>query len=171
MVDVRQAVIADAEGIARVHVRSWQAGYRGLMDQSVLDALSVTDRAARWEGILRDPDPVTIGTIVAESEAGIVGWVTIGAGRDVGADAEGEVYGIYSDPASWSRGVGHALITAAEEALVAAGHRSGFLWVLEGNERADVFYARHGWTADGATKVDERPGLTLRERRLVKHLG
>lgn len=168
---VRPAVVSDARGIARVHVRSWQAGYRGLMDQKVLDALLVPERAARWETMLRDPAPSAIGTIVAEVETGIVGWVTVGAGRDEGADAEGEVYGIYADPDSWSRGVGHALIGAAEAALVAAGHRTGFLWVLDGNERGDAFYTRHGWAADGAGKIDERPDMTLREHRLVKRLG
>lgn len=171
MVSVRSATPADAVGIARVHVLSWQAGYRGLMDQGILDALSVDDRAARWDGILSEPHPLTIDTLVAESEDEIVGWVSFGAGRDEGAEAEGEVYGIYSDPGSWSRGVGHALLTAAEGALRAAGHRTAFLWVLDGNERADSFYLRHGWDVDGEAKIDERPGMTLREHRRIKRLG
>ena len=167
---VRPAVLSDARGIAEVHVRSWQAAYRGLMPQDVLDALSIDDRADRWRSIIADPHPLTIGTLVAESDERIIGWVSFGAGRDEGTDAEGEVYGIYSDPGFWSRGVGHALIVAAEAALIAAGNRTGFLWVLDGNERADGFYERHGWAADGSTKLDERPGMTLRENRRVRRL-
>lgn len=168
---LRPAELGDAVGIAEVHVRSWQGAYRGLMPQDVLDGLSIEDRAARWEGILTDPYPLTLGTLVAEVEGVIAGWASFGAGRDAGTDALGEVYGIYADPASWSRGIGLALITASEAALVTAGYDDAFLWVLDGNERADRFYERRGWLADGATKIDERPDLTLREHRRVKRLA
>ncbi|MGP6170330.1 GNAT family N-acetyltransferase [Microbacterium sp. A196] len=167
---IRPAALADARGIAAVHVRSWQSAYRGLMPQHVLNALVVEDRAERWRGILTDPHPLTLGTLVAESDGEILGWVSFGAGRDEGADADGEVYGIYSDPRSWSAGVGHALLAAAERALIEAGYRTAFLWVLDGNERADSFYERQGWTTDGATKIEERPELTLREHRRIKPL-
>lgn len=140
------------------------------MDQGILDAMSIDDRAARWVSILQEPHPLTIDTLVAEIEDEVLGWVSFGAGRDEGADADGEVYGIYSDPGVWSRGTGYALLNAAEATLVAAGHQAAFLWVLDGNERADRFYARNGWDEDGATKVDERPDMTLREHRRVKHL-
>lgn len=167
---IRGAVPDDAHGIAEVHVRSWQSAYHGLMPQQVLDALDVDDRAERWRGILTTPHPRTLGTFVAEHAGAIVGWVSFGAGRDEGADADGEVYGIYSDPGSWSTGIGYALLVAAEETLIEAGYRTAFLWVLDGNERADSFYARQGWTADGATKIEERPDLTLREHRRIKPL-
>ena len=168
---VRAAVTADATGIARVHVASWQAAYRGLMPQDVLDGLSIADRAERWVGIIDDPHPLTLATLVAADGDEIVGWVSFGAGRDEGTDAAGEIYGLYAHPASWSRGVGHALMGAAETALREAGHHEAFLWVLDGNDRADAFYARHGWQLDGGTKIDERPDLTLREHRRAKRLG
>lgn len=38
-------------------------------------------------------------------------------------------------------------------------------------ERAVGFYVRNGWMANDALKVDERPGLVLRERRHVKRLA
>jgi ribosomal protein S18 acetylase RimI-like enzyme len=37
------------------------------------------------------------------------------------------------------------------------------LWVLYTNDRARGFYKAMGWTADGASKVDARPGLKLHE--------
>jgi len=40
-VSVRPAAIGDAEAIAAIHVRSWQVGYRGVVAESVLAALSV----------------------------------------------------------------------------------------------------------------------------------
>jgi len=51
-VAVRTAVVADAPFIARVHVRSWQVGYRGIMPDEVLDAISLEQREERWRQIL-----------------------------------------------------------------------------------------------------------------------
>lgn len=182
---VRDAGFADADAVARIHVRSWQTAYRGLIDQPFLDALSIPDRAERWRGIFVDPHPLTLGTLVAERDSTIVGWTSFGASRDAdlagltepcGRPEEapapgGEIYGIYADPAAWSVGVGHALLTAAERRMSDAGHTRAHLWVLDGNDRADTFYARHGWAADGATKLEERPGLILAEHRRVKILS
>ncbi|WP_334153188.1 GNAT family N-acetyltransferase [Microbacterium sp.] len=168
---VRDATIADAEAVAGIHVRSWQAAYRGLIDQAFLDALSVTERAERWRGIFSDPHPLTLGTLVALRDETIVGWVSFGASRDDEENTtDGEIYGIYADPTSWSAGVGTALLTSAEGRMADAGHTRAHLWVLDGNDRADTFYARHGWAADGKTKIEERPDLILAEHRRVKHL-
>jgi GNAT superfamily N-acetyltransferase len=169
---VRDATIADAEAVAGIHVRSWQAAYRGLIDQAFLDALSITDRTERWRGIFNDPHPLTLGTLVALHDETPVGWVSFGASRDEAetVNSNGEIYGIYADPTSWSTGVGTALLTAAERRITEAGHTRAHLWVLDGNDRADTFYARHGWATDGTTKVEERPDLILAEHRRVKLL-
>ena len=42
---LRPAEPQDAMGVARVHVRSWQAGYRGLLPDAYLDGLRAEDRA------------------------------------------------------------------------------------------------------------------------------
>jgi hypothetical protein len=55
-VRIRPAVLADAPRIAEVHVRSWQAGYRGLLPQHLLDGLDPVARLARWEAILQHSD-------------------------------------------------------------------------------------------------------------------
>ncbi len=80
------------------------------------------------------------------------------------------MYGIYADPSAWSTGAGRALLVAAEQRITEAGHDRAYLWVLDGNERADAFYARHCWLEDGAIKIEERPQFTLREHRRVKTL-
>jgi hypothetical protein len=38
---VRPATPDDADAIASVHVRSWQAAYRGIVPDAMLDALSI----------------------------------------------------------------------------------------------------------------------------------
>ncbi|WP_341977565.1 GNAT family N-acetyltransferase [Microbacterium sp. LTA6] len=167
---IREALIDDADDVAGVHVRSWQAAYLGLIDQKVLDELSVADRADRWRSIIAEPLPTTLALLVAERDGEVVGWTSFGSGRDQDGAADGEVYGIYADPAAWSTGIGHALLAAAEERIAGAGHTRAYLWVLDGNVRADAFYEAHGWVADGATKVEERPDVALAEHRRVKEL-
>ena len=169
--EIRSARTEDADDIAGVHVRSWQVAYRGLIDQAVLDGLSIDERAVGWRRTLAEPLPTSLGTVVALRDDRIVGWASLGSGRDPDGLADGEVYGIYADPAAWSTGAGHALLEAAEQRIAEAGHNRAYLWVLDGNERADSFYARHGWLEDGAIKIEERPQLTLREHRRVKLLG
>ncbi|KQR37529.1 GNAT family N-acetyltransferase [Microbacterium sp. Leaf159] len=168
---IRDGVIDDADQIAGVHVRSWQAAYRGLIDQEALDGLSISDRAEGWRRIFVNPLPTSLGILVAERDGEIVGWASFGSGREEEGAGDGEVYGIYADPAEWSTGVGRALLDAAEQRILSAGHMRAYLWVLDGNERADAFYARRDWEADGASKVEERPGLSLREHRRVKRLA
>ena len=49
MADVRPATRADADDIAKVHVESWRVGYRGIVDDEVLDSEEfATNRHAWW---------------------------------------------------------------------------------------------------------------------------
>ncbi|HTN56363.1 MAG TPA: GNAT family N-acetyltransferase [Microbacterium sp.] len=166
---IRSATVADAHGLAVVHVRSWQEAYRGLMPQRVLDGLSIAEREANWARIMAETRRGS-QTLVVEHEGAIVGWAGFGDARDADAVGTAELWGIYAHPDAWSTGVGHLLIESVEQALRADGHELAYLWVLEGNERAVAFYERHGWSADGGVKVDRRPGMVLHERRHVKRL-
>ena len=86
MVRVRPATVADAPAMGRVHVRAWQAAYRGHMPDDYLDGLRPEDREAHWEGALaRDDLPGTI--LVAERAGEVIGfaetvlWVLPGNAR------------------------------------------------------------------------------------------
>lgn len=167
--EIRTATIDDAHGVAIVHVASWQTAYRGLMPDEVLDGLSVERRESGWRRIISDPN-ATGRTIVAVRDGEIVGWASFGPGRDDGALGQGELWGLYAHPNAFSMGVGHALLSAVESALREDGFSSAYLWVLDGNERAATFYEHHGWTEDGAVKLDEREDTTLVEQRRTKTL-
>lgn len=168
-VRIRPADLSDASRIATIHVLSWRAAYRGLLPQPVLDGLSIEQGADRWTRTLRASDQ-DHRVLVAERGGKVVGWASFGPGRDAGHEHEGELQAIYIDPETFSTGVGHALITAAEDHLARSGFRVAYLWVLGGNDRAARFYERHGWIEDGGIKRDERPRMSLRELRRVKRL-
>jgi ribosomal protein S18 acetylase RimI-like enzyme len=163
---VREAVIDDALGIARVHVAGWQSGYAGLLPQGYLDGLSVEERAQRRAAALREPDPRTLANVVAIRDDDVAGFAMVGRSRDDDAGKDvGELFAIYTDPRHWGTGVGHALHEEAMQALRVAGLTSATLWVLHGNDRATAFYRRHGWVADGTTKTDWRDEVRLDEER------
>lgn len=165
---VREATIDDAAGIARVRIETWRAAYAGLVPQAMLDRMDVQRETERrtelWHEAHAHPH---VHELVAVADGEVVGWAAIGPAREEVDGATGELYAIYALSERWSRGVGHALLMEAERRLRADGHARVYLWVLEGNERAQRFYEQHGWMPDGGVKVDGE----LSERRHVRDLG
>jgi len=169
---IRPATAADAEAVAIVQVRSWQAAYRGLMPQDFLDGLDVDRRRRGWERIITEADWPSRGTFVAETGDGVVGFATFSAAPAEDADPApvGQLNAIYLLPAAWSTGLGRQLITRTVAALVEAGYREARLWVLDTNDRARRFYAAAGWQPDGVSRVDTDFGIPLQEVRYHRPL-
>ena len=80
------------------------------------------------------------------------------------------VAAIYLSSDSWGKGFGRELMNAALAHLAGAGYSHVTLWVLDTNARARAFYAKAGFTADGAVKVDDRGSFQLREVRYRRPL-
>ncbi|GAA4980995.1 GNAT family N-acetyltransferase [Kineococcus glutinatus] len=155
---VRPAVEGDARAIAEVHVAGWRGGYRGLVDDAVLDALSVEDRAAGWARGLAGGSRV----LLAGTGGRVEGFACFGAARDEDLPAgTGEVHALYVLPAAWGRGTGGALLDAAVAELLTGGAPGVVLWALEGNARARRFYERRGWRTDGVRRVERFDGQEL----------
>jgi RimJ/RimL family protein N-acetyltransferase len=156
---IRPATPDDAEAVARVHVRTWQAAYGHVFPADRLASLSTQGRVEQFR---RHPP------IVAQADRSIVGFVSVGASRD--EDAEGELYAIYVDPVHWGTGVGRELIAAGEARLRDLGHHDVVLWVLEDNPRARRFYEAAGWRLDGGRRPIEFLGVEVPEVRYRKQL-
>ena len=146
---LRQAMVRDADAIAEVHVASWRWAYAGLLPASVLDALSVEDRAAAWLPVLADaPGAVTVAV---EDDGTIVGFVSVGPtpDEDDPPPGTGALFALYLHPDAVGTGVGKKLLEHGEAQLRDEGFTRATLWVLETNERARRCYERHGWAWDG----------------------
>jgi ribosomal protein S18 acetylase RimI-like enzyme len=175
---VRPAVAGDADAIAAVHVRGWQAGYAGIMPADTLAALDVDERAGRWRGRLAG-GPGEFATSVAVDDPGaVVGFSTIGPYRNGQRPDDldprfGELIAIYVDPDRWGTGAGAALMTAALADLAGRGWTEIRLWVLADNARARRFYERFGLAPDGeramfrVDRPDGAPSVQLPELRYV----
>jgi ribosomal protein S18 acetylase RimI-like enzyme len=164
-VTCRPMVAGDFEAVCELHVRAWQAAYRGIVPQDFLDAMDPAERARRTRG------GDLAGQHVAEAGGEIVGWLALGPYRfeDDGPDAPGpgfgEVMAIYARPDAVGTGVGRALMAYGLAELDRAGLRPVLLWVLADNARARRFYEKAGFHADGATHDYEIGGATLPEVR------
>lgn len=169
---VRRAVVEDAPDIATVHVRSWQAAYRGLLPQDYLDQLDPASRLQQWHNATLRADWPRSGVLVAVLDDGIRGFVAFGPTRDADEDRQqvGHVFAIYLHPAAWGKGLGRSLMSGALTNLAAAGYTQATLWVLESNTRARQFYAKGGWVEDGAVTQDDSYGVPVSELRCRRPL-
>jgi ribosomal protein S18 acetylase RimI-like enzyme len=150
---MRDARPEDAFEIAGVHVRAWQAAYRGLLPGEYLDGLRAEDRMTHYN--FDDGRPGHPTTIVAVADATIWGFATTGPALDHEAAGTGQIYAFYVDPQMWGRGAGRSLMAEAQARLRRQGFGAALLWVLAGNKRAENFYQAHGWQPDGQRREQE----------------
>src|SRR3970040_2550010 len=97
---VRIAAIADAGGIARVHIPSWQVAYEGVFSHDFLGSLDLDVRTGWWEALLLRGQRITF---VADTEAGVAGFCLIGPSDDA---RWGDVFALYRDPPHFGTGPG-----------------------------------------------------------------
>ncbi|MGH3291056.1 MAG: GNAT family N-acetyltransferase [Trebonia sp.] len=169
---IRAARVTDAPQIAAVHVRSWQAAYRGLLPQAYLDGLDPAERVGRWERSLAEAGDGRNGVLVADASGTLLGFVGYSPSRDSDADPVrvGEIDAIYLLPSAWGKGAGRRLMDAALVQLAEAQFDQVTLWVLDSNARARRFYELGGWLVDGAQKIDENWGFPIAQVRYKRSL-
>ncbi len=170
---VRRATTDDAVAIAAVHVDAWRWAYRDLMPGAFLDALGdpvrVERRSERWRQDLADG---WLSTWVAEMDGSIVGFAGAASTRDEDLPPGTVELVMINVLEAWAgQGVGRALMETVEGHWHEIGADTAVLWVLTGNDRARRFYARLGWSPDGATGEYEVPGAAIPQLRLRKRLG
>lgn len=130
---IRKATLADAKGIARVHVDSWIATYRNIVPDTYLDQLSYEAREQLWTENLKAEN-----NFVAENDdREIIGFADGGKERTGKyAKLQGELYSIYILPEYQGKGIGRSLMKRVVQHLKANGQNSMLVWVLEENPRA-----------------------------------
>lgn len=164
---VRNATGDDVPRIAEIHVRSWQAAYRGILPDPLLDSLSVSEREQSWHALLSDDGDRWL-TLVAEDSGVLTGFCSVATpSRDEGVrDTTAEIGALYVDPDHWRERTGSALLMAGLKELGEKGWRDVVLWVLPENQPALTFYDRFGFVIEpGVEKREERserPVIRLR---------
>ncbi len=165
---IRAGMPSDAEAMGRLHVRAWQAAYRGVMPDEYLDGLLASERIGMWEGRLARTDLPPL--LVAVVDGNVVGFAVFGGENTAKNTAEGdarrgELYAMNLDPDQWGRGIGRALLREATASLAQLGYVEAVLWVVPENTRARSLYESEGWIADGGIATEEVLGATVTDIR------
>jgi GNAT superfamily N-acetyltransferase len=167
VIEVRDAVIDDAEAVATAHIEGWRAGYRGVVPDDYLDAEDfASSRRDRWRAWTWQQFAGSRLFVVLFHDR-VVGFAHAGpeevksAGPPTG---RGEIYGFYLHPNAWGSGGAAALMSRSEEFLRDEGYGEAVLWVLRDNPRARAFYEKEGWHHTGEDSTftpTDPPGSTL----------
>jgi ribosomal protein S18 acetylase RimI-like enzyme len=157
---IRPAQVEDVAQMARVNVRCWQESYRGLMSDAVLDDPDFLNARERfWTAALTDERYRQNRVAVAERDGKLVGIAMSGPPLDAAAPWARQLYVLYVHAADHGTGAGPALLEA-----VVDPEESAALWVADPNPRAQAFYRKHGFVADGTAQVEDG----VREIRMVR---
>ncbi|MEI6649091.1 MAG: GNAT family N-acetyltransferase [Actinomycetes bacterium] len=151
---LRPANTIDAYEIARIHVKTWQSAYLGMIPDSYLQNLDVDQRARNWVQILESSIEGN-QTIVAEIDGAIVGFIGVGPSREPTSFNLGEVHAIYVDPNNQNFGVGSNLLKEGIRILKDQEFRGAMLWVLDQNSQTRTWYESRGWKSNGKSKKDK----------------
>jgi GNAT superfamily N-acetyltransferase len=169
---VRPATAVDAEAMGGVAVRSWEATYRGMLPDAVLDEWQATVTDGWVAAFANQPPDTPWRPWVAERDGRVVGYATTTPAKDFflpPPDGAGELTNLYLDPAVIGTGVGHVLYRVAIDDLWARDFDPLVVWAFRDNVRAVAFYERMGCVVDVADHVWELGGVACPIVRLVDH--
>ena len=159
---IREMTESDCKAIGELYSAAWREGYKGLLPQELLDKITPERYEVRSHvnGFLDEGSFVAVegDRIVAHCHARAAdepkGW--------------GEIHTLYTHPDCWRRGYGAAVLKRAEQWLTEQGFNNVYLYVLEGNERAERFYKAQGYLPDPDTLCCDLGGVIVTDNRFVK---
>lgn len=150
---IRAARIDDAAGIAKVQVESWKTTYRGIVSDSYLSSLSVSQREDRWQQILQNLGQHQVIYTAENLQGEVVGFAIGGPSRSQEYSYEGELYAIYLLEEYQGQGAGRSLFHAIVEFLRENGCGSMIIWALRDNP-AGRFYEAMGGRPVGQKSIE-----------------
>jgi RimJ/RimL family protein N-acetyltransferase len=170
---VRAATVLDVQRIAEIHVAAWRAAYAGHMPAEFLANLSVERRRLMWTKMLAEPNPGMV-SVSLDDTGQPAGFCLYGPSRDEDARGKniGELQALNVLPSTWRNGHGGALCRAVLAHAQSVHWDVVTLWVLQGNERARLFYEAFGFEAEGSQRQDTSvAGCVLHDLRYRKVIG
>ena len=136
---IRDAVLADAQSIARIQVQGWNTAYASFLPDRLPASYSIEVRHAEWVQRLAAPAPGTVYLIALEGESAVgicaggppLRDETIVEGHT--NDYTAQVYGLYVAPERYGAGIGRRLLGHLAGRLSDLGHGNLCLWAFELN--------------------------------------
>ncbi|MCI8474051.1 MAG: GNAT family N-acetyltransferase [Oscillospiraceae bacterium] len=167
-----------------IHALGWRDTYKGYIPNAYMDREITDDRwvpvfrknfeTRSCHGLLlfRDETPVACINYCAArthnyNSDGEDNWDFLNAPYA----GWGEIASFYTHPEERGRGYGGLLFEEAVHRLHSMGFQDVFVFVLRENERAQKFYASHGFSWDGScVEIPFPPDTVLTDLRYTKRL-
>lgn len=141
---IREATVADIEGIAYVHAESWKTTYRGLISEGFLNQITVEGRSKLWHRNFESPNKDEV-MYVAEAETGkIIGFANGGICREADSNYDAELYAIYLLREQQGNGIGKLLLRSVVQNLAMKNYNSLMTWVIDGNPALNFYHKMGG---------------------------
>lgn len=160
---IREATVADAAGIARVHVESWRTTYPGIVPDEILAQLSIPARTERWEKTLSNLAAPSFTFVAVDDGGEVIGFAGGGPAQDGDPDYPGELHAIYLLKPHQGQGIGRLLFQAVAARLAERGFGAMKLWALEANHPARRAYEALGGVLLEGSKPFAIGGASLTE--------
>ncbi len=156
MLTYREATLADAKAIARLHAQSWQQHFRGILRDEYLARTVHEDRQSIWAERLQHPSAKQ-HVILALDQGEPCGFACTYALHDPQWGALLDNLHVLAD---WQgRGIGQALMRQSAQWVQQQPSPEGlYLWVFEANVAASAFYERNGGVRQERIIVDNPGG-------------
>lgn len=161
---LREMTESDCSAIGELYAAAWKEGYRGLIAGELLDKLTPEAYAVRS----RANGFLDAGSFVVVESGRIAAHCHSRAANEPQMRGWGEIHTLYTHPDFWRQGFGAAVLRRAEEWLAEQGYKNVYLYVLEGNERAERFYKAQGYFPNGDTLCCDLGGVIVTDNRFVK---
>jgi GNAT superfamily N-acetyltransferase len=158
---VREAKPGEGARLSEIYLSSGRAAWARHL--SPVGLAGVSSPAEDWERWISDPD---LMVLVAERRDQVAALALLCRSTDRDSDPARVALldRLYTEPASWRRGLGRALLDDAMVRLCERGFREVTLWTAEWNTSRG-FYEALGWSLDGATREKTFAGATFTEVR------
>jgi GNAT superfamily N-acetyltransferase len=158
---VRPAQPGEGHRLSEIYLSSGRAAWARHL--SPVGLAGVSSPAEEWERWISDPD---VMVLVAERRGEPAAVAVLCRSTDSDSDPAlvALLDKIYTEPASWRRGLGRSLLEFAMEQLREKRFREITLWTAEWNASRG-FYETLGWQLDGATREKTFAGGTFTEVR------
>ena len=157
---VRPIRDSDVEALGRVHATCWHETYDHLISAAAFEHLSPRRMAELWNHYAERGEEYQQFAALVDGE--IVGFVGSGPARDENPPATA------SSTSSTSSTRTTAPASGRSSSTPPSATSRVYLWVASDNPRAHRFYARNGFTADGADQHVPFLGEEIHEVRLVR---
>ncbi len=142
MLSFRNARKEDAENIAKLHAKSWQRAYKGILSDEYLANNVLKNRLETWQKRFENPKENQYIILVEENDI-LLGFVCIFGNQDT--EYGSLIDNLHVKPDLKGKGIGKKLLIKASD-LILENYKTRImhLWVFEANTSAIGFYENCG---------------------------